>query len=59
MMNAVPHPSPVLALSLAAAFLVVYSLGIIYLFTRTVSGRRRRWDALDFVWVPLGGLTVR
>ena len=56
-MNAVPHPGPILTLSLVAAFLIVYALGIVYLFTRTVSGRRRRWVTLDFVWVPLGGLT--
>lgn len=40
-----------------ALFLVVYGVVIVRLFTRKVNGRRRRWAPLDFVWVPMGGLT--
>ncbi len=44
-------------LSLSGGFLAAYSTGVVYLFTRKVNGRRRRWVPLDFVWVPMGGLT--
>ena len=46
-------------LGAASAFLVLYSLSVTRLFSRKVNGRtrRRRWALLDFVWVPVGGLT--
>jgi len=44
-------------LILAATFLIIYSGVVVYLFTRTVNGQRRRWEMLDFIWVPMGGVT--
>jgi len=38
-------------------FLLGYTLGIIALFRANNRGLRRKWVALDYVWVPLGGLT--
>ena len=38
-------------------FLVAYTFGVVYLFTHKVNGCRRRWQPLDFIWVPMGGLT--
>jgi len=40
-----------------AGFLLVYTLAIVLVFRANASGRRRRWLPLDYVWVPLGGLT--
>ncbi|HEY3861346.1 MAG TPA: hypothetical protein VGO59_05605 [Verrucomicrobiae bacterium] len=45
------------ALISAAVFLLLYAFGIAFVFRKTRRGRRRRWLPLDFVWVPLGGLT--
>jgi hypothetical protein len=39
------------------AFLLAYSLGVLVLFRPNKWGQRRKWLALDYVWVPLGGLT--
>jgi hypothetical protein len=44
-------------LPFAGVFLAAYVAAVIYLFTRTSYGRRRRLELLDFVWVPMGGLT--
>jgi amino acid transporter len=38
-------------------FLLVYALGIVMIFRANKWGRRRRWIPLDYIWVPLGGLT--
>jgi hypothetical protein len=38
-------------------FLLVYALVIVLAFRTNKFGRRRRWLPLDFIWVPLGGLT--
>ena len=38
-------------------FLMIYTLGILLLFSQDKQGRRRRWMLWDYVWVPLGGLT--
>jgi hypothetical protein len=38
-------------------FLVVYALCIVLAFRTEKWGQRRRWLPLDYVWVPLGGLT--
>jgi hypothetical protein len=38
-------------------FLVVYALVVFFMFRRNDNGMRRRWEILDFVWVPLGGAT--
>jgi len=47
----VPH------IIVAVVFLAAYALLVLHLFTRTINGCRRRWAPLDFVWVPMGGLT--
>jgi hypothetical protein len=57
MMNATKNASLVPLITLAVVFLVLYSTGVIYLFARTINGCRRRWQALDFIWVPIGGVT--
>jgi hypothetical protein len=38
-------------------FLLVYVAVIAFVFRANERGRRRRWLLLDYVWVPLGGLT--
>ena len=38
-------------------FLLIYALGIVMIFRANKWGRRRRWIPLDYIWVPLGGLT--
>ena len=38
-------------------FLLVYALFIVLIFRAEKWGRRRRWIPLDYIWVPLGGLT--
>jgi len=38
-------------------FLLVYALCIVLVFRVKKWGQRRRWLPLDYVWVPLGGLT--
>jgi hypothetical protein len=38
-------------------FLLVYAVSIVLVFRPNKWGRRRRWLPLDFIWVPLGGLT--
>ena len=38
-------------------FLLVYALGIVLIFRAEKWGQRRRWLPLDYIWVPLGGLT--
>jgi hypothetical protein len=40
-----------------AGFLLVYALVIVLVFRTDKFGRKRKWVALDFVWVPLGGIT--
>jgi heme/copper-type cytochrome/quinol oxidase subunit 2 len=40
-----------------SVFLLVYALVIAFVFRANARGRRRRWLPLDYVWVPLGGLT--
>jgi hypothetical protein len=40
-----------------SVFLLVYAVAIALVFRANARGRRRRWLALDYVWVPLGGLT--
>jgi len=54
-MQAMFHSVP--ALCSMAAFLLAYALVIVLVFRADRFGRRRRWVPLDFVWVPLGGLT--
>jgi succinate dehydrogenase hydrophobic anchor subunit len=56
-MNAAPNSKMYPLLMISAIFLVTYAVGVVYLFTHRVNGRRRRWQPLDFVWVPMGGLT--
>jgi len=43
--------------AMAVFFLLLYSLAIFFLFSPNKNGLRRRWMTLDWVWVPLGGLT--
>lgn len=38
-------------------FLMIYTLAILLVFSSDRNGRRRRWAPLDYVWVPLGGVT--
>jgi hypothetical protein len=38
--------------------LMAYSITIVLMFRKNKLGIRRRWHPLDFIWVPLGGLTV-
>ena len=40
-----------------AGFVVIYAVLIALVFRSKANGRRRRWLPLDYVWVPLGGLT--
>ena len=56
-MNAAPNPKLYFLLMITGLFLAAYSYGVVYLFTHRVNGQRRRWHPLDFVWVPMGGLT--
>jgi len=49
------HSVPVVISMLA--FLLAYALVVVLMFRANKHGQRRRWEALDFVWVPLGGLT--
>lgn len=56
-MNAVLNPKLYPLIMISGLFLGLYSAGVVYLFTHRVNGRRRRWHPLDFVWVPMGGLT--
>jgi hypothetical protein len=44
-------------LCLTAGFLLAYALVVFLIYRPNKFGRRRRWHFLDFVWVPLGGLT--
>jgi hypothetical protein len=44
-------------LSSMLGFLLVYALVIALVFRTNKFGRKRRWLPLDFIWVPLGGLT--
>jgi len=45
------------ALCAMFAFLVAYSICVALMFRVGKDGRRRRWHVLDFVWIPMGGLT--
>ena len=56
-MNPTKNASLVPLITLAGVFLIIYAAYVVYLFTRTINGCRRRWQGLDFVWVPMGGLT--
>lgn len=56
-MNTVNHHSMIPLIIIAAVFLILYSFYVGYLFTRKTNGCRRRWQGLDFIWVPMGGLT--
>jgi hypothetical protein len=38
--------------------LVVYGALVCLMFRKDRRGFRRRWHALDYIWVPLGGITV-
>jgi hypothetical protein len=38
-------------------FLAIYAVCVVLMFGKAPDGRRRRLDALDYVWIPLGGLT--
>jgi hypothetical protein len=38
-------------------FLLVYGLIVALTFRANKYGLKRRWLPLDYVWVPLGGLT--
>jgi hypothetical protein len=40
------------------AGLIVYGIAVLLMFRKDERGFRRRWHALDYIWVPLGGLTV-
>jgi hypothetical protein len=46
---------PVTAL---VACMLVYGIAVILMFRKDSRGLRRRWLPLDYIWVPLGGLTV-
>jgi hypothetical protein len=54
-MQIMVHSVPVL--SSMFGFLLVYALVVVLMFRVNEHGLRRRWQVLDFVWVPLGGLT--
>ncbi len=45
------------ALGSMLLFLLAYAVGIVMLFRAGQRGLRRKWVALDYVWVPLGALT--
>jgi hypothetical protein len=45
------------AIVLVAA-LVIYSIAVVLMFRKNRSGIGRRWLPLDYIWVPLGALTV-
>lgn len=53
-MSKMTHSIPVVCGILI--FLLTYSLAVLLLFSPDKLGRRRRWCALDYIWVPLGGL---
>jgi hypothetical protein len=55
--NVSKNTSFIPVIMIAAVFLAVYGVGIAYMFTKKVNGCRRRWSPLDFVWIPIGGLT--
>ena len=38
--------------------LLIYCIAVGLMFRKNKLGCRRRWLPLDFIWVPLGGLTV-
>jgi hypothetical protein len=38
-------------------FLLAYALAVAVAFRKNQYGRRRKWLALDYIWVPLGGAT--
>jgi len=38
-------------------FLAIYAVCVVLMFRKAKDGRRRRLDVLDYVWIPLGGLT--
>jgi hypothetical protein len=39
------------------SFLLIYALIVVWMFRVQVNGQRRRWQSLDYIWVPLGGVT--
>lgn len=53
-MHVTPITIPVIALVVC---LLIYAVGIVLMFRKDSAGLRRRWLPLDYVWVPLGGLT--
>jgi hypothetical protein len=55
--NMQPMFHSVPALVSMVGFLLAYALCIVLVFRPNKWGRRRRWLPLDFIWVPLGGLT--
>jgi hypothetical protein len=38
--------------------LAVYTITVALMFRKDKLGFKRRWHLLDYIWVPLGGLTV-
>ncbi|HEY3852983.1 MAG TPA: hypothetical protein VGO67_01160 [Verrucomicrobiae bacterium] len=52
-----PHSQTIPAIILASA-LLVYCFFVVLMFRKNSNGVRRRWHTLDYVWVPLGGLTI-
>jgi hypothetical protein len=38
--------------------LAIYTITVVLMFRKDKLGFKRRWHLLDYIWVPLGGLTV-
>jgi hypothetical protein len=38
--------------------LAVYTIAVVLMFRKDKLGFKRRWHLLDYIWVPLGGVTV-
>jgi hypothetical protein len=57
-----PKKMPILFKSIAemwtvVVFLAIYAVSVVLMFRKVSGKRRRRLDSLDYVWIPLGGLT--
>ncbi|HUD47292.1 MAG TPA: hypothetical protein VMR33_10700 [Candidatus Baltobacteraceae bacterium] len=50
------HPTVPVAILIVC--LMIYCIAVGLMFRKDNMGFRRRWLPLDYIWVPLGGLTV-
>jgi hypothetical protein len=47
-----------LSVTVLIVCLLAYCVAVVLMFRKDRSGLRRRWHPMDYIWVPLGGLTV-